>query len=72
MSEAREAKCSPFPCAISWVKFSKFSKANIVVFWSAMTCPSFVQPDVPELMPKVPLPNVPLVVAIMTCGAIFF
>mgnify|MGYP003411627314 CR=1 FL=1 len=30
------------------------------------------QPDVPELIPNVPLPKVPFVVAIITCGAMFF
>ena len=37
----------------------------------AITFPSLVQPEVPKLMPNVWLPNVPLVVAIMTWGAIF-
>lgn len=39
---------------------------------AAITCPSFVQPDIPKTLPNVWLPNVPLVVAIITCGAIFF
>jgi hypothetical protein len=39
---------------------------------TAITYPSFVQPDVPKLIPNVWLLNVPLVVAIITCGAIFF
>ena len=34
--------------------------------------PQKKNPDVPELIPNVPLPNVPFVVAIMTCGAMFF
>lgn len=42
------------------------------VLRAAITCPSFVQPEVPKLIPNVWLPNVPLVVAIVNCGAIFF
>jgi hypothetical protein len=37
-----------------------------------MIVPSFVQPDVPLLIPNVWLPKVAFVVAIMTWGAIFF
>jgi hypothetical protein len=43
-----------------------------VVLCCAITLPSFVQPDVPLLSPNVWLPKVPLVVAIMTCGAMLF
>jgi hypothetical protein len=37
-----------------------------------MTFPSFVQPEVPVLIPNVWLPNVPFVVAINTWGPMFF
>src|SRR5437660_949445 len=63
MSVASEARCSPRPCAISCERFSKLISANIVTLCSAQTLPSLEHPDVPELIPKVWLPNVPLVVA---------
>src|SRR5687768_18497009 len=37
-----------------------------------MITPLLVQPEVPKLMPKVWLPNVPLVVDCITCGAMSF
>jgi hypothetical protein len=42
---------------------------NSAVFQLDFTVPSCVQPDVPNVMPKVWLPNVPFVVTARTCGA---
>ena len=46
-------RCSPRPCAMSWDRFSKLAAVKTVALCSAITFPSFVQPDVPELIANV-------------------
>jgi len=72
MRVARDVRCSPCPCAISCARLSKLMAAKTFAFSYAQTWPSLVQPDVPLLMPKVPLPKVPLVVASNTWTPMVF
>ena len=54
---------------MSRASFCLLPSINIAVFQLDFTTPSWVQPEVPEEMPKVWLPEVPLVVAPSTWGA---
>src|SRR5512134_2699131 len=52
MREAREARCSPCPCAISCERLSKLTVANMFTLCSDHSLPLFLQPKFPVVMPK--------------------
>src|SRR5215470_5751155 len=66
---ASDSSASPPPTDMSAASLSLLPSMNSDVFQVEVTLPSCVQPDVPEVMPNVWLPNVPLVVTASTCGA---
>ena len=61
--------CDDKPTDMSRASASRFPSMKSAVLQLDFTAPSCVQPDVPLVMPKVWLPNVPLVVTARTCGA---
>src|SRR4051812_12405273 len=54
---------------MSCATLSMLEPMNIAILAAGLIVPSETQPDVPEVMPKVWLPDVPLVVTARTCGA---
>jgi hypothetical protein len=68
-SVANELKNSPPPAAMSRVKSRKLTSAKAACSRSATTTPPETQFDVPDVMPKVWLADVPLVVAARICAS---
>src|SRR3954470_3431567 len=65
---ASESRVSPEPTDMSRASISLLPSMKRAVFQLDFTAPSCVQPDVPNVMPNVWLPNVPLVDTASTCG----
>ena len=71
-SVANDDKNSPPPDAMLALRSWKFTSAKAACSRCALTTPPETQLDVPEVMPKVCEPKVPLVVAARICLPVLF